>query len=249
MNGYLVIGDVHAVFKPFAEAADYALKNNLQLVSVGDLNDQNDQGAQVFGMMRHLMDQGKAVGVKGNHEWKVKRYRQGNPVKIGENSGSRITIEQMEADPRFGEDFDSVVARMEDVIELPGGVVVAHGGVPRKWWTGELSAKKARGTFFYGESNGERFKVNGREYPVRTYEWADHVPAGRTVIVGHDTRPMQPQFNSGGMTPPQSVPHFYDNPQGGHVIFVDTGCGKKGTLSGVHLDSAGEFVAIENFGG
>jgi hypothetical protein len=248
MNGYLVIGDVHARFEPFYNAVKYAALNDLQLVSVGDLNDQNDQGPEVFALMRERMEAGLAVGVIGNHEWKIARWRKGNPVKI--SGGNKITAEQIEANEQFGKDFDAVVAGMENVLELPGGVVVAHAAVHPGWWNNTVSAKRAQEMFFYGETSGDQVWIEGRQYPDRTYEWSNQVPQGRTVIVGHDTRAMMNQVNDqGGFNPPRDVPHFYDNPQGGHVIFVDTGCGKSGTLSGVHLDANGEFVGIDNFGG
>lgn len=248
MQGYLVIGDVHAVYEPFAKAVQYAADHDLKLISLGDLCDQNDQGPEVFALMAVLMNSDSAFGIKGNHEWKIERYRAGRPVRI--STGNQITVEQMAENPAFGTDFDAVVDRMTDYIEI-GDAVLAHGGVPRRWWDNDITAKRARDTFYYGETDNTFVCLGEKKYPNRTYGWCDCVPAGRTVIVGHDTKAMLPALNKDGtaFAPPRDTPYVYVNKQRGRVIFADTGCGKSGTLTGLILDQNGEYLDWENFGG
>ena len=66
-----------------------------------------------------------------------------------------------------------------------------------------------------------------------SYRWVDDVPEGRIVIVGHDIRAKEPRAVVGA--------------KGGKTVFLDTGCGKGGTLSTADLrfDPDGS-VRLEN---
>ena len=73
-DGYLILGDVHAVYSPFARAVDYAVKNNLTIVAVGDLIDNGNEGDMVVDAMLELIFAEQAYAIWGNHEWKVRRW-------------------------------------------------------------------------------------------------------------------------------------------------------------------------------
>jgi hypothetical protein len=67
------------------------------------------------------------------------------------------------------------------------------------------------------------------------YNWVDEIPMGRTVMVGHDRMPV---FNV-----PITEPMVKTNSNGGKAIFIDTGCGKGGFLTGaVILHDKKKFV-------
>jgi len=69
--------------------------------------------------------------------------------------------------------------------------------------------------------------VAGETLPVRTYRWVETIPAGWTVIVGHDVRS-------------RTAPPIMANAAGGRAIFLDTGAGAGGRLS--WIDLPGEVI-------
>lgn len=85
-----------------------------------------------------------------------------------------------------------------------------------------------------GETNGE---VYDDGYPVRLYNWIDEVPMGKTVIVGHDKMPI---YNI-NITAPMIV----TNKNGGRTVFMDTGCGKGGYLSGAVIVNDINFKLVD----
>jgi len=81
-------------------------------------------------------------------------------------------------------------------------------------------SKSALGMSINGETTGAR-REDG--LPIRTYTWTRRIPAGLTVVVGHDVRS-------------RVRPQGHVNDDGGRVVFLDTGCGKGGVLSPMDVD-------------
>jgi hypothetical protein len=81
----------------------------------------------------------------------------------------------------------------------------------------------ARTRALYGISTKE---IGPDGYAIRLYTWINEIPKGKTVIVGHDKKP----FNSKTLI---TCPLVKLNDKDGKAIFLDTGCGKGGFLSGV----------------
>jgi hypothetical protein len=269
----LIIGDVHARFAPFAAAVEYARANQMFLISLGDLCDENEDGPAVYQLMAQLINQGQGVSLMGNHEWKIFRWMQGNPVKL--TNGNQITVDQLRADLNFVKDFTTVFhhsrwassTRANQIVPgfgdpalnlfwaiKPGRkrmLALAHGSVHTKSWktATEVWSNRDRQAFIFGETNGKFYEYNGRQLPVRTYGWVDHVPSDVNLFVGHDMRAFLPQPVDGELAPPRSQPLLKTNNAGGQVWFMDTGCGKGGTLSGAVYNLAAATVEdILNFG-
>jgi protein phosphatase len=93
---------------------------------------------------------------------------------------------------------------------------------PAIWETDPKIGKTEKSRFIVGETVNE---IDEDGYPVRLYNWIEEIPAGKTVVVGHDRKPIR----NVAITSPMTVP----NKNGGKAIFLDTGCGKGGFLSGV----------------
>ena len=62
---------------------------------------------------------------------------------------------------------------------------------------------------------------------------------GKTVMVGHDKMPI----HNINITEPMIV----QNKNGGKVVFLDTGCGKGGFLTGAVMMSGKKGFALERF--
>ena len=87
-------------------------------------------------------------------------------------------------------------------------------------------------------------EFRGNKYPHRVYDWVDHVPEHVTVIVGHDRTPLLavPHFES-----TDNVVTHHTGALGGKIIWIDTGGGKGGFVTGAILYDAGKFVETVSF--
>ena len=243
---HLIIGDVHAVIKPFEKAVSYANSNDLHLVSVGDLIDNSDDGFAVIKLMLSEMKAGRASAVFGNHDWKIHRWLQGRDVTI--TKPNRPTVDEMETNSEFVDAFNEVTDRMSFFLELNENMVVSHAAMKPTWWSDRTQLdRKHRDFMMYGKSDPSRiFEHNGERYPIRVYDWVEDVPADNWLFVGHDPRPLigVPDFNNF-----QLAPLVNKNENGGATVFLDTGSGKGGTLWGAVVNSATKTLeGFVNFG-
>ena len=235
---YLVIGDVHADYSPLKKAIEYATQNNLHLICVGDLIDNGEDGAVCVSEMLKLLDSGKATMIKGNHEHKIIRHLKGANVLLG--PPNMVTLNQMEADITFEENFIRLVEDYcKEYVKINDGLYFTHGGMHQDFWqaekTGEIT-RKMYDTMMFGQADYKKtFRHKGQDYPCRTYDWKDSVPAGVTLYVGHDPAPLseEPDFDNF-----QAEPLVYTNDIGGTVIWLDCGAGKGGKLFGVVVNSS-----------
>lgn len=243
---HLIIGDVHAVYKPFERAVRYANDNLLHLISVGDLVDNNYEGHAVIKLLLAEMQAGRASAVFGNHEWKIRRWIDGNDVKI--TPPNQPTVDEMRVNQQFVDDFNSVTDRMSFYIELNDEMVVSHAAAHPKWWNNrDHIDRKIRDYMMYGHADSSQVAhYRGETYPIRLYDWTDAVPHNHWLFVGHDPRPMigVPDFNNY-----QLAPLVHKNDSGGATVFLDAGSGKGGTLWGAVVNSADRTLqGFINFG-
>ena len=243
---HLIIGDVHAVYSPFAKAVKYANDNHLHLISVGDLNDNNKDGFAVFKLMLKEMKAGRASAVFGNHEWKIKRWLAGNDVKI--TPPNYPTVEEMRVNEEFVSVFTEVTDRMSFYHKLNDEMIVSHAAMNPSWWdSSDQLDKKHRDYMMYGHADSSQVShYRGETYPIRLYDWVDNVPKDHWLFVGHDPRPLVgvPDFDNF-----QLAPLVNKNNSGGATVFLDCGSGKGGTLWGVVVNSADRTLqGFVNFG-
>ena len=244
---YLVIGDVHADYRPFKKAIDYATEHKLHLICVGDLIDNGNDGAKCVESMLELLDQGLASMIKGNHEHKIIRAINGANVILG--PPNVITLDQMKTDKKFEANFRRMMSQYcKDYIKIEDKLYITHGGMHQDFWEAEKTGKLTRkmtDNMMFGQADYKRtFHHKGQEYPARTYEWRHAVPKDITLIVGHDPAPLneKPDFDNF-----QLKPFDFTNDQGGRVIWLDCGAGKGGKLFGAIVNSATEIEQIVDF--
>ena len=245
---YLIIGDVHADYPPLQRAIDFALSNDLHLVSVGDIVDGGSDGAKCVSELVKLLDSGKASIVRGNHEHKIIRALNGADVILG--PPNIATLEQMETDSEFVADFRHMVeVHCKPYLKLSDTLYITHGGMSKDFWEAEKTdkvSKKMYNTMMFGEADYHKtFTHNGQDYPFRTYDWKDSVPEDVTLIVGHDPAPLtgEPDFDNF-----QAEPLSYVNNLGGTTVWLDCGAGKGGKLFGCIVNSStNEIETYINF--
>ena len=222
-DGILVIGDTHGEFGSFNAAVKFAEENNLFFISLGDLVDPGLNPYEVIICMYRLVEQDRAGFVIGNHDDKFYRHALGNKVKFSRDA--KKTIEAV-GESRISSFLDTYVRLIEhrnsDLFFSIGDYYLAHGaGHPAMWDSTQAGNKEARSRYLYGETTGE---IDYDGYPVRIYKWIDEVPAGKTVLVGHDKKAIHNVL--------LEKPIEVANSNGGSAIFIDTGCGKGGFLTG-----------------
>lgn len=232
---YLIIGDVHADYPPLERAINYALSNDLHLVSVGDIVDGKEDGAKCVRELNKLLDSGKASIVKGNHEHKIIRALNGANVTLG--PPNIVTMAEMQENPQFVSDFRHMVeTHCKEYIKLNDTTYITHGGMHPDFWNAETITRKMYDTMMFGQANYKKtFWHKGQDYPARTYEWRHAVPKDITLVVGHDPAPLteEPDFDNF-----QTDPFVYTNEQGGTTVWLDCGAGKGGSLFGIVVNSS-----------
>lgn len=237
-KGALVISDVHGDYCSFKFAQDYALKEGLFLLSLGDLVDRARQPFEVVSAMYNLIIKGLAGFTIGNHDDKYYRAYLGNKVIF--SSDAKQTLDDVGQD-RLGE-FYKMYAGIIEHKTLSGiyhkfdNFTIVHAACHPCMWNNEKFGKSERWRCLIGEVSGETYEDG---YPIRLYNWVEDVPKDNVVIVGHDKQPINNIF----ITEPMQVTNLC----GGKVIFLDTGCGKCGFLSGVVILNSENGFIIDKF--
>ena len=240
---YLVLGDIHNEYKMFMDAVLYAREHNLTIISVGDVVDYGKHAKSTVHLARSIAVVDSAIFIEGNHDNKIARYLKGNDVKIG--NGMRATIEDLESDETMKKHFEFIHANMKSHYNV-GDTYITHGALAKEFWQGDVTSSVVKRAFLFGEvdSSLPMMEYNGNMYPHRVYNWVDHIPPGKTVIVGHDRTPLLavPAFESEDNT----ITH-HTGALGGKVIWIDTGAGKGGHITGAILEADGTFVDVVDF--
>jgi hypothetical protein len=229
--GIRVIGDVHGEAQQFRSAIELARAKNLFVVALGDLVDRGPDSVGALRIGLELLDCGSGVFLRSNHDDKLRRALLGNPVTVGPELKRTLDAIAAETDRR------PLVARLRQALhEAPwwlraGDHLLVHGGFHPAMLTApgpegispRADADACRRLALYGEVDK---RAAGRgEAPVRTYRWLDTVPAGVTVVIGHDVVSTEQIIERRGLL-------------GGRLLFCDTGCGRGGPLSFLDLPGA-----------
>lgn len=231
-KGLIVLSDIHAEFQRLVDAMDYANKNSLFVVLIGDLIDGGKQPRETLLRVTRLLDDYEGVLAIGNHDYKHYRGAKGNPVL--KHSDYLDTLVNAADVPLFETLITEIVTHENaDHYHYYGKTIFAHGGVHKRLWEYPEKLNSAqRAMTLYGEPTGE---TDDRGFPVRAYTWVDKIPSGHQAVVGHDTE---------GLGKVKNQPLHHTTPQGGQVFFTDTGCGKH-EIPDHHLTGA-VFYFIDN---
>ncbi len=238
-DGVLVIGDLHAEFGALQRAYKYAAENNFFLVSLGDLVDRGAYPFECVKFFYNLMMSDRAGFCVGNHDDKFRRFAHGAKVTLSKDHVNTLLAVGDERKEEFLKMYVEVceMAVASGYFHVFDDFIFAHAAShPCMWEDTEEFGKTAYSRSIFGETNGEVYPDG---LPVRLYNWVDEIPAGRTVIVGHDKSAI---FNV-----PLTAPLERVNANGGKAIFIDTGCGKGGFLSGVTLRTTKDKFQFESF--
>lgn len=210
----ITVSDVHNEFHILKKVVDYALQTNSFIILLGDLVDGGPHPEQTHTLVKHLLDNKLACFARGNHDDKLYRYSVGNPVKLSADQWQTLSDC---ADP------DAFILLLKDIFTHPmssyyfyfDNFFFVHGGTHRDLFNyPDTVVGDVKHTAIFGETDGTQ---NADGYPTRIYDWCENIPSGKIAVVAHDRRAFGKDADEF---------YTYDNPQGGRVVFTDTGCGK-----------------------
>ena len=239
-DGMLVFSDVHGDYDAIRRAYDYAVSENFFFMSLGDLVDRSRMPFETVKLMHDVIYEGRGGFVMGNHDDKFYRYAKG--AKVHFSVDAKQTLADVGAD-REEEFLKMYVELMDDkffsgVFHKFDDIVLVHAAAHAAMFSDLPNVTKSeRARYLVGETNGERHPDG---FPVRLYNWIEDVPMGKTVMVGHDRTPI-------AYDQMLTAPTTKTNAKGGKVVFMDTGGGKGGFLSGAVFmpDSKRKFKFVE----
>jgi len=224
-KGILVVGDIHSDYESLMRAHNVAETHNYFFMPIGDLVDRGPFPFETVLHMSAFMKTGCTGFVLGNHDDKFYRFHKG--AKVSFSVDARRTL--ADVGPERQEEFLKMYA---EIIETPvysklyhvfDDITLVHAASHPSMWDPLVKAgNEARSRALYGEVNGKRHDDG---LPVREYNWIDEIPTGKTVVVGHDRAPI----NNIQIVEPM----IKTNSNGGKAVFIDTGCGKGGFLTGM----------------
>ena len=186
-------------------------------VFLGDLTDRGPNSPGVLRLVMHMVSQGHAYCVPGNHDIKLLRKLRGRDVQL--THGIAETLAQLDKEPP---EFCTQVAKFLDglvshYVFHEGRLVVAHAGMKEEM-QGRGSGK-VRDFALFGETTGE---VDEFGLPVR-YNWAADYRGPAMVVYGHTPIPEPEWLN--------------------RTINIDTGCVFGGRLTALRYPEK-EIVSV-----
>lgn len=219
-NRVRVIGDVHGNLESFQKAID--VPDDTFLLFLGDILDYDVRGIRLIEWVYRLVQQGRAITLRGNHEKKIARFvvaERGNGFEGNISHGNEETINMLKGmlPARrivWEQKLLALVDLSPDWIEL-GRFLFVHGAAHHSIWGDTLfrveNESKRMAMALFGETTG---KMGADGFPERLYNWVDTVPARHTAVVGHAVLSTD-------------APVTKTNDKGGKAIFLDTGSSKE----------------------
>lgn len=223
-SGVRVIADVHGSFDAFEAALCEAEHERLFVIQLGDVIDRGPYSPLCAQAVMEMCSAGQGAMVMGNHEWRFLRF-----VRDGANrAGSRqMTLSQFR---EFGDDaaerFVEFVATLPLWIRLPNAIFVHAAFHPKMMEEGAKATEEVIERALFGENVDTPVGLSRRQYG-----WVDRVPAGMTVVIGHDVTADGVIENLTGRA-------------GGKVVRLDTGAWKDQGRSLTCLDFSFERLGL-----
>ncbi len=222
-KGILVISDLHANLAALSSAIRYSEDHNLFLLSLGDLVDRGRYPFECVSALWNLMNSGSAGLIIGNHDNKFHKLHIGKNVSLSGDATNTLNDVGEERKSQFLRMYFDLQTNpiLSGMFQKISNIVFVHAASHTDIWESEKLSSSANSRLLYGEVTGE-MEADGM--PIRFYNWISEIPTNIIVMVGHDRKPIHNVLIA--------EPLIVINDHGGKAIFIDTGCGKGGFLTG-----------------
>ena len=230
-NGLTVVGDIHGSLDSLKSAINWAKSRNHFLLFLGDIIDYGPKPVECIDLIYETMIRGECCMVLGNHEIKIKNYLLSqNNINLSE--GNIITINKINELTEYQK--SCWIHRFLTVFSysrnhwIGQNVLFTHAAAEPEMFlmnSHRLSSKNNLSKMAtFGEISNEK----------RSESWIDRIPSNKIVIVGHT---IQDYYH----------PKTINTNNNSKVVFLDTGCGKGGSLSSCDLKIKNGNLEIKNF--
>lgn len=223
-NKLMAVGDIHGNPVEARLAASVAESEGAFTMYLGDVVDYGDHNLEAFWFVYNRVMQGKALMVWGNHERKLDMWIKadfGATYRGTVSAGMQKTVSELRA-LKDNHAFIAAWRALESMSKqhyVVKDLLFTHGAATVELWSMEDHRPHGEhGQLAYFGQIDRDTPVRADGYPTRIYDWVEKIPAGKTVVVGHDIRSTD-------------MPFVHDNDNGGRAVFLDTGSGKGGKLS------------------
>lgn len=186
-------------------------------VFVGDLVDRGPSSPDVLRIVMHMIREGQALAVPGNHDAKLLRWLNGHKVRMTHGIAETISQLEMEPDGFRLEVRDFIAGLVSNLWLEQGRLAVAHAGIKEEMM-GRASAL-VREFCLFGETSGETDEFG---LPIR-YNWAAEYTGDTAIVYGHTPVPDAEWLNN--------------------TLCVDTGCVFGGKLTALRWPER-EIVSV-----
>jgi predicted kinase len=238
----LAVGDVHGNYAAMAQAQQFAQNNDLFVIWLGDVIDYGGHNLKCMRLAYDMVCNNQAHMIWGNHERKIGRWlsSQGShPIKLSEANLATVREIQSLSDQRRAR-FLSAWHCWESASTQCVRVnrwLFTHGAATEHMWNTRSHRLQGvcQNMAYFGEV--EQLPTTRRDgYPQRLWNWVNNVPAGHSVVVGHDWLDRE-----------NCAPVIKTNAHQGRVFCMDTGSSKGGRLSGLIVDTQTDEWEIRSF--
>lgn len=184
----VVIGDVHGCLPELLALLQKINEEGYgehKIIFVGDFADRGPSNAGTLELIADMVDSGRALAVRGNHDDKLFRYLKGSNVKLGH--GLQITVNQIEnhyESKALKEKLLRFLGSLPLYLNLDDGkLVVSHAGIDDAM-IGQPDTGPVRTFCLFGKITGKKME-NG--FPERI-DWAKERFVKKdspTIVYGH----------------------------------------------------------------
>ena len=238
----LAVGDVHGNYAAMTEAVNYAQRNNLFVIWLGDLIDYGAQNLRRMRLAYDMVCNNQAHMIWGNHERKIGRWLGSQGVhRIKLSEANLATVREIQSlneqrRMRFLSAWHSWESSSTQCVRVNRWLFTHGAATEHMWHSGSHRLQGVcQNMAYFGEV--EQMPASRRDgYPQRLWNWVNTVPADHSVVVGHDWLDRE-----------HSQPVIKTNTDGGRVFCMDTGSSKGGGLSGLIVDTQTDEWEIRSF--
>lgn len=234
-SGIVVVGDVHGNFADWQKVVSYSETNNLFIISLGDLVDYGPNSKEIINSAYTLINNNRMIACIGNHEKKLARYfvqARTGVITLKIRHALQASIDSFVDDTTAIQRFESIYDTMPHVMKFKN-TYFAHAAIHHTVFEKHEYTPEGFQFSLFGEVDPtNKFKEDG--YPNRTYNWINNIPSNINIFLGHDIRGADPVIVE------------VNNSK---IVWLDTGSGKNGSLSGAVVnfnDNEHEFVNFSN---